>query len=170
MSYDLPWANTSNTPFRKFKQWTHEGGVSTPFVVRWPKGIEPGGMSHQPYHVIDIPATFYDLAGVEYPEEFDGRKITPIEGESFAPVLAGTDRARERPIFFEHVHNRAMREGMWKIVSHRYQPWELYHMEKDRTELVDLAEGEKDRLHRMAKAYDEWAERVGVVNWMEKKG
>ena len=85
--YDMPWANACNTPFRLYKNWTHEGGVATPLVVRWPERVKPGSIVHEPAYVTDIMATCLDVAGAQYPSTFDGHSITPLEGESFAPLL-----------------------------------------------------------------------------------
>ena len=165
MSYDRPWANASNSPFRLYKHWVHEGGVATPFIVSWPAAIQQSGIVHAPCHVIDIMATCLDAAGVEYPDEYGGHQITALEGESLIPAARGTDRRRERPIFFEHEGNRAVRDGIWKLVSKYPGDWELYNMEEDRTETNDLAGSGKGRVKDMAKAYDEWANRCGVLDW-----
>ena len=171
MSYDLPWANASNTPFRLYKHWVHEGGISTPCVCRWPAQITPGRLVHQPCHIVDFMATFLELAQTDYPEEYNGNAIQPLAGESFAPLLRGDDGwQRERPIFWEHEGNCAMRDGQWKLVSRttaegKNGPWELYDMQADRTELNDLAAGERGRVKQMAAAYDRWAAQTGVLPW-----
>ena len=138
-SYDLPWANASNTPFRLFKHWVHEGGIGTPLVASWPRVIGRAGIVHQPVHVIDILPTLLEAAGVPLPERREGRPVTPVEGESFLPLLSGAPWQRDRPIFFEHEGNRAVRDGQWKLVSRHPGSWELYDMQRDRTELHDLA-------------------------------
>jgi len=99
MSYDLPWANASNTPFRLYKHWVHEGGIATPVIAYWPAAIVEPGISHQVIHVIDLMATCLDAAGVEYPSEYQGRPVQPLEGESFLPALQGRAWRRERPVF-----------------------------------------------------------------------
>ena len=165
MSYDLPWANASNTPFRLFKHWVHEGGISTPFIVRWP-GVTPANeIAHQPMHLIDIVATCVDAAGASYPREFEGEAITPLEGESLISAMRGDAWERDRPIFWEHEGNRAVRDGQWKLVSKHPGRWELYDMVADRTELNDLADRYSDRVKAMAEQYDDWALRAGVVAW-----
>ncbi|MEQ4204318.1 arylsulfatase [Actinopolymorpha sp. B17G11] len=165
MSYDLPWANASNSPFRRFKRWVHEGGISTPFIVSWPAGIERPDIVHEPTHFIDILATCLDVAGAAYPTEYDGHEITPLAGESFLPLLQGSDWTRERPLFFEHEGNRAARLGRWKLVSAFGHDWELYDMAEDRTELHDLAARDRSRVAELARLYDEWARRCGVRPW-----
>ena len=165
MSYDLPWANASNAPFRLFKRWIHEGGVSTPFIAHWPAAIAPGRISHAPMYITDITATCIDAAGAQYPDEFEGRRITPIEGESFLPLLRGGDFERQQPIYWEHEGNRAVRAGEWKLVAEHNGAWELYNMDEDRTELNDLSGGDPDRVRRMARLYEEWAAKCQVVPW-----
>jgi len=165
MSYDLPWANASNTPFRLFKRWTHEGGISTPFILSWPKRINKPSIVHEPTHIIDIAATIYDAAQAVYPKEYNGNPITALEGSSFLEVLNEGNWKRTDPIYWEHEGSRAMRDGEWKLVSEVGEGWELYNMSEDRTELNNLAENEKDRLLKMQNSYKEWMNRCGVEDW-----
>ncbi|TDE12295.1 arylsulfatase [Jiangella asiatica] len=165
MSYGQGWANASNSPFRRFKRWVHEGGISTPFIVNWPARFGGPRIVHQPAHFIDVLATCLDAAGAPYPAEFDGHPITPLEGESLLPLLDGEDWSRERPLFFEHEGNRAVRLGQWKLVSAFGDDWELYDLAEDRTELDDLSSRSVPRVKAMAGTYDEWAERCGVRAW-----
>lgn len=163
MSYGLPWANASNSPFRKFKRWTHEGGISTPFIVRWPGVAQADALVHEPAHVVDIMATCLDAAGAEYPAEHAGRAIIPTEGQSLLPPVRGEKWRRGQPIFFEHIGCRAVRDGRWKIVSPHGGGWELYDMIEDRTEVNDLAERNPDKLKGLVSQYGEWAERCGAL-------
>ena len=165
MSYDLPWANASNAPFRRYKHWVHEGGISTPFVMHWPARIKEGAVVQEPAYLVDITATCIDAASAPYPKEFHGNPITPLEGESLMPAVEGQGWTRAQPIIWEHEGNRAVRLGQWKLVSEYPGPWELYDMIEDRTELNDLAGGDGQRVAEMAKLYNEWAERCGVVQW-----
>ena len=165
MSYDLPWANASNTPFRLYKHWVHEGGVSTPLIVSWPAAVRESRTIHEPCHVIDIMATCLDAAGVDCPEEREGLRVTPVEGESLVPLTGGRNWSRERPIFFEHEGNCAVRDGIWKLVSKYPGDWELYNMQEDRTELNDLAASESARVKQMVRMYDDWAARCRVQDW-----
>jgi arylsulfatase A-like enzyme len=177
-SYGVPWANLSNTPFRMYKHWTHEGGIATPLIVNWPAGLksEHGALHHDPAQLPDIMATVLDITGAAYPEEYNGNEIAPMEGESLLPVLQGGDYDR-KPLFWEHEGNAAMRDGRWKLVKNftgvssatpgfdppgRRGEWELYDMEADRTELHDLAETEPNRVESMAAEYKMWAARCGV--------
>ena len=117
MSYDLPWANASNTPFRLFKRWIHEGGVSTPFIMHWPDRIRQSGIVNSPAYISDITATCIEAAGATYPTEHNGNSITPLEGESFLSTADGQQWSRQAPIFWEHEGNRAVRVGEWKLVA-----------------------------------------------------
>ncbi len=166
MSYGLPWANASNTPFRLYKHWVHEGGIATPLVARWPARIKQvGGLTPEIGHLIDLMATCCDAAGVEYPKTYQGREITPLEGLSLVPVFEGRRRTPHDAIYWEHTGNRAVRQGKWKLVSRHgggNDAWELYDMEADRTELTNLAEKEPERTKQMIALYDAWATRCGV--------
>jgi len=164
-SYGLPWANASNTPFRLYKHWVHEGGIATPMIAYWPGVIQPGTVRHEVCHVIDIMPTFLDVAGATYPESYNGRAITPLEGESLLPVLEGKKWSRQRPLGWEHEGNRAFRIDNWKIVSKYPGRWELYDMNEDRTELNDLAEVNQGKVRQLEAAYNEWAARCDVMDW-----
>ena len=165
MSYDLPWANASNSPFRLYKHWVHEGGISSPCIVHYPKMIEADTICHSPVQFIDVMPTFADLAGAAYPSEFNRNAIQPVEGESFLPALRSADWRRQKPLYWEHEGNRAVRIGDWKLVSKHPGDWELYNMIEDRTELNDLSAGERDRVAVMSGMYDAWASRCEVRDW-----
>jgi len=140
IAYGRPWANSSNTPFRLYKHWVHEGGISTPLIAHWPTHITARGeLRRQPGHLIDIMATCVDVADAEYPSEYKGNKITPMEGKSLVPAFDNKPIQREA-IYWEHEGNRAVRQGKWKLVSKHPGQWELYDIEADRTELTDLAQ------------------------------
>jgi arylsulfatase A-like enzyme len=162
MSYDLPWANVSNSPFRRFKSWVHEGGISTPLVVHWPRHIKEPGLRHAPVHFVDMLPTFAEIAGASVPSERDGVELIPLEGESIAASFSQNRWRRSAPLWFEHEGNRALREESWKLVARHTGQWELYNMEDDRTELHDLADEEPERVARMAAEWDDTARRVGV--------
>jgi len=175
-SYRLPWANASNTPFRLYKHWTHEGGIASPLVVHWPAVIKDGGkLTSQVGHTIDLMATCLDVAGGEYPKTFNGQDIQPLEGQSLLPIfVGGTSPSRDttvggasvpRVLFWEHEGNRAVRQGKWKLVSKHPGGWELYDLEADRTELQDLAAANPDKVKELSALYDAWAKRAHVEPW-----
>ncbi len=161
-SYGPCWANASNSPFRNFKRWVHEGGISTPLVIHWPEGVPGGGIVHGPAHIIDILPTCLEAAGIPYPTEYRDRELQPLEGESLMPSLRNPNWSRSRSIFFEHEGNRALRAGEWKLVSAEDGPWELYNITEDRTETNDLAAREPGRREAMANDWHRWAKRMGV--------
>jgi arylsulfatase A-like enzyme len=116
-SYGIRWANLSNTPFRLYKRWVHEGGISTPLIVHWPKGIKSRGeLRHQPAQLPDLMATFLEVAGHDYPDTYKGRSIEPLEGFSLVSTFANQLNERE-VLYWEHEGNRAVRKGKWKLVS-----------------------------------------------------
>jgi arylsulfatase A-like enzyme len=160
-SYGLPWANLSNTPFRTYKHWVHEGGISAPFIVHWPARIKQSGLRRDPAHLIDIMATCLDVSKTTYPQTFAGQPIQPLEGVSLEPAFRDQPLA-ERAIYFEHESNRAVHMGNWKLVSRYPEGWELYDLTHDRSELKNLADKESDRVAKMSALYDQWAKRANV--------
>jgi len=166
IAYGKPWANVSNTPFREYKHFVHEGGISTPLIAHWPEGIKrKGELEKQPGHLIDLMATCVELAGAKYPSEMKGENILPMEGTSLLPAFAG-GALKERAIYWEHEGNRAMRKGDWKLVAKSPGgKWELYNIVKDRTEMHDLSGVEKERTAGMVKEWEAWAKRCNVVPW-----
>jgi arylsulfatase A-like enzyme len=170
MSYGLPWANASNTPFRRYKHWVHEGGIATPFIAYWPAGIKkPNVTTRQVGHIVDVMATCLDVAGAGYPRNFKGGDITPLEGKSLLPILRGETRPGHEALFWEHEGNRAVRQGKWKLVSRHPGGWELYDMQTDRTELNDLAQKHPDKVKELVALHGAWAERCGVQPWPVRK-
>jgi arylsulfatase len=165
--YGREWANVSNTPFLEYKHWVHEGGISTPLIAHWPKGIAGRGeLRHQPGHLIDLMATAVEVAGAKYPSRINGRKILPPEGASLRPSFANKPLARQQPIFFEHEGNRAVRDGKWKLVAKGPGgPWELYDMEADRTEMLDLAAAQPVKVKELVTQWEAWAGRVNAIPW-----
>ncbi|HEY8751926.1 MAG TPA: arylsulfatase [Tepidisphaeraceae bacterium] len=166
IAYGQGWANVSNTPFREYKHFVHEGGISTPLIAHWPARItRKGELEKQPGHLIDLMATCVDLAGATYPKELDGQAIYPMEGTTLLPAFMGKPLP-ERPIFWEHEGNRAMRQGDWKLVAKSPGgKWELYNIIKDRTEMHDLWAAEADRTASMTKDWEAWAKRAHVLPW-----
>lgn len=169
-AYEYPWANASNTPFRMFKHWVHEGGIATPFIAFYPTLIKPGQIYSGPAHIIDIMPTFTEIAGGRYPEEFNGKEILPMEGVTLVPAFKGKEIKRKSPLFWEHEGNRAVMDGEWKLVSaydngkKKFMEWELYNLKEDRSELNDLSEKFPEKKAEMIRAYEKWTQRVGVVS------
>ena len=176
----LPWANASNTPFRQFKHWTHEGGIATPLIACWPGQIPAATINRdQVGHVIDLMPTMVELSGATYPSRWQQRDIGPMEGISLVDVLKHPDQFKPRELYWEHEGNRAMRQGQWKAVAayndhlgdehvalgRRTGRWELYDMSVDRTELDDLAEVYPEKLADMVAKHQRWEKRVGVRDW-----
>lgn len=164
-SYGIAWANLSNTPFRLYKHWVHEGGIATPFIVHWPKQIEgKGELRHTPAQLPDVMATVLDIVGGRYPNTYKGRDILPLEGHSLASVIE-RDTREERPLFWEHEGNAAIRKGKWKLVKKYPGDWELYDMKADRTELHNMADQYPEKVCAMSEEYQAWAERCQVKDW-----
>ena len=164
------WAWEQNTPFRMYKHYTHEGGISTPLIAHWPQGIPKnrnGKMESQPAHLIDIMATVVDVGSASYPKG----KIKPMEGVSLRPAFSGKPLNRPGMLFWEHESNRAVRDGKWKLVARAKEPWELYDITIDRSEQNSLAQKEPGRVAAMASAWDKWAARADVLplgGWRDK--
>ena len=139
-SYGYGWANASNTPYRLFKQFDHEGGIRTPMIAHWPAGMKkPGGLIRGVSHLIDILPTVLEIANVEMPEETSGKPQIQIDGESLAEAFRGENFVGHETLFFHHAQGRALRHGQWKIVAQRNTPWELYNLADDPLERKDLA-------------------------------
>lgn len=187
-SVGLEWANAADTPFRKFKMHTHEGGIATPLIAHWPAGMQAGSsqkqssgrLVHEPGHVIDLVPTLLDVAGAEYPETFHSKSILPPEGRSLKPLIiaepgqalaengaTGTSAHSLRPLFWEHQGNKAVRVGDWKAVAPHGQEWELYNLADDRTETRNLAEKRPDKTRELAAIWQTWADRCGVWEWQD---
>ena len=165
-SYGSGWANASNTPFRRYKHFAHEGGIAAPFIARWPAVIrERGAIRNEVGHVIDLMPTLLDLAGGSYPKTFHNHAVTPTEGVSLAAALRNKPHDPHPPLFWEHEGNRAVRVGKWKLVAMNHKPWELYDMLADRSETHDLSAAMPKKVQELEKEYQHWADRVGVLPW-----
>lgn len=164
------WAELNNTPFWLYKHHTSEGGIASPFIAHWPKGIQPslhGKILNTPAHLVDIMPTLLDLARGQYPKTYHGNRIKAARGVSLTPLFAGRSVTRTQPIFWEHEGNRAIRTGKWKAVSNLKEPWQLYHMEEDRTELNDLSARYPEKLKEMVNTYEKWYAEAGARPYFE---
>lgn len=162
-NYGTGWANASNTPFRKFKQYIHEGGIKTPFIVYWPKVLKNmGEVTHQPGHIIDIMTTLSEVAGTSYPESYKGNIIKPTAGKSLLPIFNGVQRKPHEVLCWEHQGNVGIRKGKWKLVALKRSSWELYNLEEDRTELDNKISDYPNLALDLHNDWMEWAERCEV--------
>ena len=151
---------------------------ATPLIVHWPEGVDDalaGGLIHQPGHVIDLMATCLDVAGVPYAEGGDEQELVPLEGVSLRPAFEGRSIDRTEALYFEHHLNCAIRDGDWKLVrtghtkGARVDPWELYDMKGDRTELNDLAAEHPEIVERLRAKWESWADQTQVRPWPGKE-
>jgi arylsulfatase len=162
IGYGSGWANACNTPFRMYKHYDHEGGISTPLIVRWAAGIKDKGVFRQQVgHVIDFMPTLVELTSATYPTQMNGHAILPMEGKSLVPAFTDQPIARDA-LYWEHENNRAVRVGDLKLVSLANKPWELYDVGKDREELHDLATSMPDKVESMRAMWESWATRTHV--------
>jgi arylsulfatase len=161
-AYHTSWAHVSNTPFRMYKHWVHEGGIASPLIVSYPALARDHRVDHSLLHIMDIVPTLLELVGSRYPEN---ETLIPLEGRSFLPLISGEQRAWERgPLFWEHEGNRAAREDGWKIVSTFEDPeWKLYHVEENRLEEIEMGRSHPDIKESLILQYEAWAERTGVL-------
>lgn len=165
------WAHVSDTPFRLFKHFDHEGGIRTPMIVHWPQGLtRTNEWVNEPGHVIDIMATIVDATGVGYPSQFNGHSVLPLEGQTLKPLFTATNEV-SRTLGFEHEGNRAWISGGWKFVTKNFtavvgstpaNQLELYDLSKDPTELTNVANAQPILLGSMVTNWNDWATRVGM--------
>ncbi len=169
--YGRAWATASNTPFREYKHFSHQGGIMTPLIVHWPAGIpaaQRGRLIQQYGFLPDVTATCLDLSAALRPATMEGRPSPVVDGRTLRPLLTGsTAPLHETPICIEHEGNRMIRDGRWKLVSFFREAPELYDIEVDRAEAHNLAATHPEVVRRLEQAYALWAERVGVRPWDE---
>ncbi len=170
IAYGRNWANVSNTPFREYKSSNHEGGIATPLIAHWPKGIAARNeLRHEPGHLIDIMATCLELSGATYPARFADHDILPMEGRSLTGGFTA-DRTEERTLLFEHYGRAAIRKGPWKLVrAGESRPWELYAIEEDRTELENISQKHPERVRELSELWENEAERMFIYPKPEGK-
>jgi arylsulfatase A-like enzyme len=145
------WSSAANTPFRRHKTWVHEGGISTPLIAHWPRGIAARGeLRHAPSHLIDIVPTVLELAGGERPVEWKGTAVPAAPGKSLVPVLQADVPLERENLWWMHEGNRALRAGDWKIVSDNGgETWELYDLANDRGETKNLATAHPEKVREL---------------------
>ncbi|MGZ0153074.1 arylsulfatase [Kribbella sp. WER1] len=165
-SYGLAWANLSNTPFRLYKRWVHEGGIATPLIVSWPAGGLSETVLDAPNQLTDIAPTLLEATGVPALTERDGEDLPALPGRSMLDLLKG-GAATEHDLFWEHIGNTAIRSGRWKLVREYEGPWELYDLANDRSESTDLAAAQPDRVQDLAARWQTWADSVGVIPYAD---
>jgi arylsulfatase len=156
------WANVGNTPHRFYKNYSFEGGIKTPLIISWPKGLgHENEVSTFPAHLIDILPTLAELAGASYPNEFAGKPVLPAEGQSLLPAVRGEKSQREESIFWEWSVGKAVRKGDWKLVSHgKNAAWELYNIKRDPTEIKNLITLEPEIARELEIEFQNWKARV----------
>ena len=160
------WGWAQNTPFRKCKGWTYEGGICTPMIVRWPGRVPAGAISAEVGHVLDFMPTFLELGGISYETAASGRAVVPIEGHSILPaLLGGAAGPRGEMICWALMGSRAVRDGRWKLVwGASDRRWELYDLSDDRAETHNLAASQPERVAALAAIWSQWAQRTEVPN------
>ena len=168
------WASLSNTPLRKYKIFVHEGGIASPLIAHWPQGIAESGQlcMDQTFHLIDIMPTLCEVAGAQYPINYEGRSITPGEGMSLLPWFNGTASPMKRTLYWQHEINAAIRDGNWKLVtSDDRDPnaWELYDLSADRSESEDLSQLYPEKLEELKAKWRAWAKSSDVLPYPEAR-
>ena len=156
------WSWARNTPFRYYKQNQFEGGISTPAIVHWPRGLKtaPGSVTEDPAHLIDVLPTLVDITQSELPDQWPNRTLRPISGITLTPAFRGESLTRPQPIHLLFSSDRGLRDGDWKIVSFKSKPWELYNVAEDRTELNDIAAEHPDLLAALVRKWTDMSRSV----------
>ncbi len=146
------WSSLCNTPFRRHKTWVHEGGISTPLIVHWPRGISARGeLRHTPGHIIDFVPTILEAAGGKRLEKWGGQPVPPAPGKSLIPLFTKDGTVAHDSLWWLHEGNRALRVGNWKIVAAgKDSPWELYDLSSERSESTNLAKDKPEKVREMA--------------------
>jgi arylsulfatase A-like enzyme len=169
------WAAYSNTPFRKYKKFVHEGGIASPFIAHWPAGIKKPGsiLSSQFFHLIDIMPTLCEAADADYPKNYNGEEIPKTQGISMLPFIKSSEApADSRTVYWQHENHAAVRDGHWKLVTVNDRSddhWELYNLSKDRSETDNLADKHPAIVARLKKKWATWANDVNVTPFPETR-
>lgn len=165
VSQGKAWANVSNVPFRMYKRYSHEGGTTTPLIAHWPAKIGPGQINEHTGHIVDVMATLKDLGGATYPKMYQGNAIIALEGKSIAPLFEKKLADTHEYLYWEHIGNRAIRKGDWKLVAISEQSWELYNLKDDPTELNNLVDEKPELTEELKDTYFTWAKKVDAREW-----
>ena len=162
------WSSLANTPFRRHKTWVHEGGISTPLIVHWPKGIAARGeLRHTPGHLIDLMPTILEAAGGKRLERWEGQPVPPAPGKSLIPLFVKDGTVAHDSLWWLHEGNRALRVGDWKIVAAgKDSPWELYDLSSDRSESKNLAKNKPEKVSELAAI---WTKQLAEYTAMASK-
>jgi arylsulfatase A-like enzyme len=165
------WGCVANTPFRMYKSWVHEGGISTPLIVQWPAGIkEHGALRKTPAHIIDLLPTLLELAGRKQSATPANPSAPPLPGRSLVPAFAADVTIPRDFLWWYHDNNRALRVGDWKLVADHKRPWELYNISKDRGEAHDLAKSKPEKLKELAEVWSRQTAEFTKVAWPDGPG
>lgn len=163
------WGWAQNSPFRRYKSWVHEGGITTPCIAWWPGHVPSGTINRRVAHIIDVLPTCLELAGGSYPANVSGNAILPCEGRSMLPLLRNEDREGHEQLAWYWSGNRAIRQGDWKLVWDKTtRDWELFDLSSDRCENHDLAGDDPERVGRMAADWFTWADNVELKGRLRK--
>jgi arylsulfatase len=164
VGYEDRWAAASNTPFRRYKQFTHEGGIASPLIVHWPAKIKKPGLVPDMVHIMDLMPTALEIVGRAYPKTYRGQALLPLDGKSFYPLLENKKWAGHEVLVWEHFGSKAIRQGNWKLVAAQNSPWELYDLKADRSETNNLAAQRPDKVKELGRLYLQKAVAAGVKN------
>lgn len=163
---EVGWSNVANAPFRFHKMWMHEGGIATPLIAHWPARIKARGeITRQVGHIIDVVPTILDVTGVKYPASWQDEPTIALPGGSLTSVFQGEQRKAPEFLFWEHVGNKALRQGDWKLVAEHKGTWELYNLARDRSELHDLSAKHPKKVKELVDQWSRYASTIGVVDW-----
>lgn len=165
-SYGISWANMSNTPFRYFKKYDHEGGIRTPMITHWPAKIKDKGLLNRTTaHLIDIMPTLLDITDLKLPEKSHGKETMPMDGISLKNFLTGEGEVKVREnLFFHHALGKALIKGDWKLVAVNKNKWELYNLSEDPVELIDLSDANSAKLRELIKEWELMSHKMSTKN------
>jgi len=162
-SYGVAWANVSNTPFRLYKRYTHEGGIMSPFIIHWPNGLLTGGKTNTNFfQLVNVAPTLYDALAIDYPKSLNGFELQPLTGDSMLSTLS-TSESKSLQLWWEHIGNAAIIRGNWKLVRQYDWAWELYDLARDRNELIDLASNNPNLVAELSSEWEKLANQYQVI-------